>query len=61
MNNSPNRKLEEQNFENENELYNSITKEGSLGLLALGYRGLFMWRKKRVELSKEGERKSEKK
>jgi hypothetical protein len=26
-----------------------VTAEGSLGLLALGYRGLIAWRKKRLE------------
>ena len=45
-----NHTLESQNFNTPEELYNSITKEGSLGLLALGYQGLLMWRKKRAEL-----------
>lgn len=50
-----NRNLERQNFNSSKELYNSITKEGSLGLLALGHQGLLMWRKKRTELeAKEG-------
>lgn len=26
-----------------------VTKEGSLGLLALGYKGVIAWRKKRME------------
>jgi hypothetical protein len=26
-----------------------VTAEGSLGLLALGYRGLIAWRKKKIE------------
>jgi hypothetical protein len=29
-----------------------VTAEGSLGLLALGYRGLIAWRKKRIEQQK---------
>lgn len=45
-----NRELHSQNFASDTELYASITKEGSLGLLALGSRGLFLWRKKRVDL-----------
>lgn len=28
-----------------------ITAEGSLGLLAMGYEGLMLWRQKRKELS----------
>ncbi len=44
------RKLEVQNYSSLDELYSSITKEGSLGLLALGARGLLLWRKKRVEI-----------
>ena len=48
--NKQNRDLEQQNFNSIDELYKSITKEGSLGLLALGYNGLMLWRKKRIEL-----------
>ncbi len=48
--NAESRKLETQNFSSYDELYKSITKEGSLGLLALGARGLLLWRKKRAEL-----------
>lgn len=48
-----NRTLETQNFNSVEDLYNSITKEGSLGLLALGYQGLLMWRKKRAELGED--------
>lgn len=45
-----NRNLEIKSFNNSEDLYKSITKEGSLGLLALGWQGLFLWRKKRAEL-----------
>lgn len=45
-----NRNLEQQSYNSIDELYKSITKEGSLGLLALGYQGLMLWRKKRIEL-----------
>lgn len=45
-----NRNLQHQSFKNSEELYESITKEGSLGLLALGYKGLMLWRQKRNEL-----------
>jgi hypothetical protein len=38
------------NFASTEELYSSITKEGSLGLLALGSQGLLTWRQKRAEL-----------
>lgn len=44
--------LKEIQFDSYEELYKTITKEGSLGLLALGARGLQLWRKKREELSK---------
>lgn len=47
-----NKTLHIQEFKSEEELYESITAEGSLGLLAYGYRGLQMWRKKRAELEK---------
>jgi hypothetical protein len=30
-----------------------VTADGSLGLLALGYRGLIAWRQKRMEVMKE--------
>lgn len=56
-----NRNLEVQNFNNSEELYNSITKEGSLGLLALGYKGIFLWRKKRAELNADDGVKNEEK
>ncbi len=49
-NNAQNRYLENKNFNSIEKLYKSITKEGSLGLLALGYQGLLMWRKKRAEI-----------
>ena len=45
-----NKHLEIHNFSSNEELYSSITKEGSLGLLALGAKGLLLWRKKRAEL-----------
>ena len=48
-----NRQLKIENFGSWEELYNSVTKEGSLGLLALGYKGLLLWRKKRDELETE--------
>ncbi|MGE5365168.1 MAG: hypothetical protein ACM3SM_13645 [Bacteroidota bacterium] len=48
-----NRNLEIKSFDNSEELYKSITKEGSLGLLALGWQGLFLWRKKRIELGED--------
>ena len=51
-----NRKLETQNFNTEEELYKSITKEGSLGLLAYVYTGLRLWRKKLKELGGESSR-----
>jgi hypothetical protein len=55
-----NLKLEIQNFSSNDELYNAITKEGSLGLLALGDSGLLLWRRKRAELEKvEGKEKKD--
>ncbi len=48
--------LEEQNYSSFDELYSSITKEGSLGLLALGARGLLLWRKKRAEIEASEEK-----
>ena len=45
-----NRELQKHNFSSRKELYASITKEGSLGLLAMGAQGLLMWRQKRKEL-----------
>jgi hypothetical protein len=30
-----------------------VSAEGSLGLLALGYRGLIAWRQKRMEVMKQ--------
>jgi len=53
--------LELQHFNSFDELYESVTKEGSLGLLALGYKGLLLWRKKRTELESKEESKVEKK
>lgn len=50
MKENHNRKLEHQNFNSEKEFYKTITKEGSLGILAYGYRGLLLWRKKKAEL-----------
>jgi len=32
-----------------------IPNEGSLGLLALGYRGLFLWREKIIQEQKENQ------
>lgn len=58
MENKPkniNRELEHEHYSSFDELYKSIKKEGSLGLLALGYRGVQMWRKKRKELEKSVE------
>lgn len=54
-----NRKLENENYNSFEDLYKSIKKEGSLGLLALGYHGLELWRKKRNELE-NAENKGEK-
>lgn len=48
--NNKDRKLETKNYSSYDELYSSITKEGSLGLLALGAKGLLLWRKKRTEI-----------
>jgi len=48
-----NNKLEIQNFNSMEELYNSIDEKGSLGLLALGAIGVLMWRKKREEIKKK--------
>jgi len=59
--NQQNRKLKLQHFNSYDELYESITKEGSLGLLALGYKGLLLWRKKRTELEANERNKVEKK
>jgi hypothetical protein len=58
-----NSNLEVQNFASNEELYASITKEGSLGLLALGASGLLLWRKKRAELeaAEEKEKQNEQK
>lgn len=55
--------LEIKNFSSFEELYSSIPKEGSLGLLALGAKGLLMWRKKRDELEavEEKEKQNEQK
>jgi len=50
--NPQNYKLDTQHFSSIDELYSSISKEGSLGLLALGAQGLLLWRKKRAELEK---------
>lgn len=59
--NQQKRKLEQEHFNSFDELYESVTKEGSLGLLALGYKGLLLWRKKRNELEAERRSKVEKK
>ncbi len=48
--NPQNYKLEKKSYSSYDSLYAAITKEGSLGLLALGARGLLLWRKKRAEL-----------
>ena len=48
--NQQNRKLDRISYSGFDELYESIRKEGSLGLLALGHHGLLLWRKKRVKL-----------
>ena len=45
------KKVREVTFNSDEELYKSIDKNGSLGLLALGAKGLLLWRKKREELS----------
>ena len=50
VNQNEDRKLETQSYSSLDELYSSITKEGSLGLLALGAKGLLIWRKKRAEI-----------
>lgn len=55
--NPQNYKLDIQDYSSYDELYASITKEGSLGLLALGALGLLMWRKKRAEIESVGESK----
>ncbi len=54
--NPQNYKMETKQFSSFDELYNSITKEGSLGILALGATGLLLWRKKRTELEAEEEK-----
>jgi hypothetical protein len=36
----------------------AIPQKGSLGLLALGYRGLMAWRAKRIEQSKQKNKKT---
>jgi len=36
----------------------AIPEKGSLGLLALGYRGLMAWRAKRIEQSKQKSKKT---
>ena len=51
--NPQNYKLDVQSYSTYEEVYNSITKEGSLGLLALGAVGLKLWRRKREELEKQ--------
>lgn len=51
--NPQNYKLDVQNFSSYEEVYKSITKRGSLGILALGAVGLKLWRKKREELEKQ--------
>ena len=53
-----NRNLQKEHYQTLDDLHKSIKKEGSLGLLALGYRGLELWRKKRKELE-ETENKGE--
>ena len=55
--NPQNYKLETRDYSSSDELYASIEKEGSLGILALGALGLLMWRKKRAELESSGEKK----
>jgi hypothetical protein len=50
--NPQNYKLDKSDFPSYDELYNSIPKEGSLGLLALGALGLKLWRKKRADIEK---------
>ncbi len=57
---SKHRKLTIEKYSSFDELYSTLTKEGSLGLLALGAKGLLLWRKKRAEIEKiEKENKSE--
>ncbi|MCL4540269.1 MAG: hypothetical protein M1378_11860 [Bacteroidetes bacterium] len=48
--NPQNYRMENRSYASYDELYDSITKDGSLGLLALGSRGLLIWRKKRAEI-----------
>lgn len=59
--NPQNYEMSSKQFSSFDDLYNSITKEGSLGLLALGAVGLKLWRKKRAELGteKKGEKQNE--
>ena len=52
QNNSKKDELQHINYNSYDELYKSITKEGSLGLLALGAHGLLLWRKKREEIER---------
>lgn len=40
-------------FDDFDVLYESITEEGSLGLLALGAMGLMLWRKKKAEINQQ--------
>ncbi len=56
---SKHQKLTIEKYSSFDELYSTLTKEGSLGLLALGAKGLILWRKKRTDIEKiEKENKS---
>jgi len=46
-------KLEVEHYSSFEDIYKNITKEGSLGVLALGAVGLKLWRKKRAGLESE--------
>jgi hypothetical protein len=60
INMDENLKLETRNYNSNEELYAAITKEGSLGILALGSSGLLLWRKKQAELKAAEEKEKQK-
>ena len=53
MKNGVSTPTEKQKFDSWETFYQSIPAEGSLGILALGARGVMAWRKKREELKNE--------
>lgn len=46
---------EDSNKQSENQRVKQVPPEGSLGLLAFGYKGLLAWRKARAEAGKHGQ------